>query len=123
MTTNDLFDPTDPDYEHFGVCPICGKTDGYLNYGSSHYFVCDAHQVYWEVGANLFSCWKDEDEATWEANAEKLSAFTEVEPVHNKRLCKDEIAKGNARPAGTGPSANVIDLFSAKDSTEARNHG
>lgn len=53
MDTNDFY---------FGVCPVCHKTDGYANAGSSHRFYCKEHKTSWHVGANLFSSWKHETE-------------------------------------------------------------
>jgi hypothetical protein len=64
----------------FGVCPSCLSNDGYLNVVNAHYFVCHAHKVFWRVGLNVFSDWRDETRELWEANAEKLSAYAEVEP-------------------------------------------
>lgn len=101
MKTDDLFDlnlddENHPDYEYFGVCPKCGKTDGYLNFRSDHFFVCDTHKLFWCAGANIFSSWQDEDAAKWDANAEKLSTFTEAEPVYNARLCDEQIKQGGA---------------------------
>ncbi|HUU22881.1 MAG TPA: hypothetical protein VM389_10135 [Phycisphaerae bacterium] len=72
-----------PDW-HFGRCPECGQTDGYLNIGRTHVFVCDRHRTQWTVGANLFSSWKHEDEDTWTENAKKIHDYREVEPVHSQ---------------------------------------
>src|SRR5882724_6327756 len=41
----------------WGVCPYCHRTDGYINFGCYHWFVCDAHRVKWCVGENLFRTW------------------------------------------------------------------
>jgi hypothetical protein len=51
------------DTGYFGLCPTCHKTDGYLNVGRSHWFVCDEHRTKWCAGANLFSSWREETEA------------------------------------------------------------
>lgn len=64
----------------FGVCPICKKTDGYVNIQRVHFFVCDAHKVYWPVGTNLFSDWREEDQATWERNGLLLAGYQRVAP-------------------------------------------
>jgi hypothetical protein len=66
-------------FEHFGWCPECGKTDGYLNIGRAHYFYCDAHRTRWCVGSNLFSSWRHEDEATWERNAQHIEQYRDVD--------------------------------------------
>ncbi len=77
MTTNDI--TTD---EYFGGCPECGETNGYLNVGRSHWFVCDAHRTKWFIGENLFSSWRDESEADWRRSAEKLAGHREVKPIY-----------------------------------------
>ena len=66
---------------YFGGCPKCRKTDGYMNVHKTHWFVCDAHMTKWCIGYGLFSCWEEENEGIWTANAKKLEAYTEVEPV------------------------------------------
>lgn len=67
--------------EYFGGCPKCGKTDGYVNVGRSHWGVCDEHKTKWPIGANLFSSWKEETEKQWKRNANLLEGYTEVEPL------------------------------------------
>jgi hypothetical protein len=46
----------------FGLCPHCHNHDGYINIGSSHWFICDEHKVMWCIGSNLFSSWREETE-------------------------------------------------------------
>jgi len=65
---------------HFGGCPECGKDDGYLNVNRDHWFVCDVHKRKWWVGSNLFSYWREEDEAIWKKNSEKLAGYVDVRP-------------------------------------------
>jgi hypothetical protein len=72
--TDDCFD------QYFGWCPECGSHDGYCNIGRDHWVFCDAHRTKWWVGSNLFSAWRDDDEATWERNAEHLAAYRVVDP-------------------------------------------
>jgi hypothetical protein len=50
------------DSDYFGVCPKCGKNDGYINIGRGHWFFCTEHKIRWCAGANLFSSWQDETE-------------------------------------------------------------
>ena len=45
---------------YFGRCPECGGTNGFLNIGRAHVFICDEHKLAWFAGENLFRCWKDE---------------------------------------------------------------
>jgi len=59
MTTTSTNDNAD---DRFGICPHCGKTDGYVNVGRGHWFFCIEHRVKWYAGSNLFSSWHDETE-------------------------------------------------------------
>ena len=47
--------------------------------GGHHFVVCKRHRLAWYVGANLFSSWRDEDEATWDRNEEVIRTCREVE--------------------------------------------
>ncbi|UCF32891.1 MAG: hypothetical protein JSV78_11220 [Phycisphaerales bacterium] len=67
--------------EHFGACPVCGKTDGYLNIGREHWFYCKAHKTRWHVGSNLFPSWRRQTEERWKRNSEFLADFQEVKPL------------------------------------------
>ena len=69
-----------PTLEHFGACPECHECTGYLNVRKAHWFYCETHKTAWCVGTNLFSSWQYETDADWQANAEKLSDYREVEP-------------------------------------------
>ena len=66
---------------YFGGCPKCGRNDGYLNVGKSHWFVCDEHKTTWFVGSNLFSSWREQSQEVWEENARQLSEYKDVEPL------------------------------------------
>src|SRR5262245_4997334 len=68
--------------DYFGDCPKCGDNDGYLNVGRVHFFVCHAHKLWWCVGSNLFSSWKDEDEDEWRKNDATLRTFRGVDDWH-----------------------------------------
>ena len=65
--------------DHFGLCPVCHKSDGYLNIGKTHMGVCHAHKKAWPVGMNLFSSWEHETEEDWKRNAKTLVEYEEVE--------------------------------------------
>jgi len=67
---------------YFGGCPRCGDTDGYLNQGRDHWFVCDKHRVRWFVGSNLFSSWRHESSAQHAENLLKLMGYRVVDPLH-----------------------------------------
>ena len=69
---------------HFGGCPHCGETDGYINIGREHWFACDRHKTKWHVGSNLFSSWRDETEEDWLRNEYRLENYLSVDPVYPK---------------------------------------
>jgi hypothetical protein len=73
------------DAAYFGGCPRCGSTDGYVNAGCGHWFVCNAHRVKWFVGSNLFSSVHDQTEADQRAVWAPVEDFATVEPV--RRAC------------------------------------
>jgi hypothetical protein len=66
---------------HFGVCPVCYRSNGFLNVHKDHWFVCHVHKTKWHVGSNLFSSWKEENEKTWRKNEETLRGYTTVDPL------------------------------------------
>ena len=70
--------------EYFGGCPECGKTDGYLNTGRTHVFMCETHRTYWVAGSNLFSDWRDETEAEQRAKWDEvgMEEFRLVKPIY-----------------------------------------
>ena len=77
--------------EYFGGCPECGKTDGYVNIGRNHWFVCDQHKTKWCAGSNLFSSWKDETEEEQRRLFEPVADYQIVEPV---RMSEGSARKG-----------------------------
>jgi len=79
--------------DYFGGCPHCGANHGFLNVRAEHWIVCDAHQVKWCVGSNLFSSWKDENERIWRRNAEKLLGYSKVEPLPEGTWSSDAAAR------------------------------
>lgn len=72
----------DFDVPRFGGCPAggCRKTDGYVNLGAAHWFVCDAHRTRWPAGENVFSDWKDETEAEQRIAWSRVVAYRVVRP-------------------------------------------
>ena len=38
--------------DYFGLCPHCGRHDGYINIHSDHVFVCHEHRTWWCPGSN-----------------------------------------------------------------------
>jgi CheY-like chemotaxis protein len=69
----------------FGNCPICGRTDGYLNISCNHWFVCHEHKTKWFVGSSLFSDWQFESEIDWLGNAVLLGQYRDVTPTESKQ--------------------------------------
>ncbi len=67
--------------EYFGGCPHCGQNNGFINVGRDHWFLCDRHKTKWWYGSNIFSCWRQEDEETWQRNRFKLAEYITVEPI------------------------------------------
>jgi hypothetical protein len=65
-----------------GLCPICHKTDGYINVGSSQWFYCAEHKTCWLFGINLFSSFQRQTEKEKRAIYDKLGfeTFRQVEP-------------------------------------------
>ena len=64
--------------EFVGACPHCGRYDSVLNVGRRHWAYCSVHGLYWWVGDNLFSKWRDEDESVWAANRLILTRYCRV---------------------------------------------
>ena len=61
--------------DDFGLCPICGAEPTILNVGRIHFAVCHEHKVYWAIGSNLFSAWRDEEPEIWEENKKLLANY------------------------------------------------
>jgi hypothetical protein len=72
--------------DHFGLCPKCVEAGDFstrhcwANVARNHYVYCKTHGVYWYVGSNLLSSWREEDESIWNANESLLEGLTRVEP-------------------------------------------
>lgn len=66
---------------YFGGCPACGRSAGYMNVRSEHWFVCDVHRTKWCAGDGLFSDWTSESSRDWKRNAARLEKYEEVEPL------------------------------------------
>ena len=88
--------------EYFGGCPECGENNGYLNVNRSHWSVCDAHRTKWLIGENLFSAWRDETEAEWQRNEERL-AIGGSPSRGSRRSSRRPLCKSNWRPSKRKP--------------------
>lgn len=73
--------------EPFGVCPICGGNDGYLNFGRGHWFYCRKHEIRWFAGDDLFSTWRSESTGDWKKNFKDIGHFQTVEAAYNPYGC------------------------------------
>ena len=96
-----------PPDDHFGLCPVCHRTDGHLNIGRSHVYVCHVHKNRWPVGSNLFSDWRKESEETWDRNAELLAGYTEVEPYYYPETVR---TRPNNSPGSRAMTSRTVTL-------------
>jgi hypothetical protein len=69
---------------YWGLCPICKKTDGYINIGRGHWFLCEKHRTCWSIGSNLFSSWRAETEVVQQRLCEEIgfNTFRVVKPFY-----------------------------------------
>lgn len=65
---------------YFGNCPKCNAEPEILNVGRDHFAVCRDHKIYWPIGSNLFSNWRNEEPEVWEENKSFLSICTQPAP-------------------------------------------
>jgi hypothetical protein len=72
---------------HFGWCPVCGRTDGILNIGTTNYMVCRVHKKVTCLG-NIITPWKGvddkgalirEDETDWRRNYILMHDYEEAD--------------------------------------------
>jgi hypothetical protein len=79
-------------HHHFGTCPICHKTDGYLNVGNDHWFLCHTHKTKWAFGANLFSSCMDETPEQQREEQEKIgfASYEKVAPHYDTTGADEE---------------------------------
>jgi hypothetical protein len=80
--------------DYFGLCPVCLRTDGYINIGREHWFFCKEHKAKWSGGSNLFSAWRDETEDSQRKIFDDLGfgEYQTVEPVNHRRPSEEELA-------------------------------
>jgi len=73
---------------YFGHCSVPEHDNYYLNIGRGHWMVCDKCKIKWFIGANLFSSWRGQNRNIWEANAERIKNYDEIDinaPCHLKK--------------------------------------
>jgi hypothetical protein len=78
------------DEHYFGHCPHMEHDNHYLNIGRDHWMVCDECRLKWHIGENLFSSWRTQTEAEWQANAEQIKDYTEARIVQQDRGTQHE---------------------------------
>jgi hypothetical protein len=100
---------------YFGACPECGDTNGYLNVGRSHWFVCDIHRTRWCAGSNLFSSWLDEDDEVWAANVKLLESCREVEPLPEEPDDSDEIEPADCMTDSSQGASAITETVAPDD--------
>jgi hypothetical protein len=103
--------------DYFGTCPHCHHTDGYINVGKHHWFLCDKHKVKWFVGSNLFSSWRREtikqQRAAYEARG--VGAYTEVAPyLPPPRTTIRAHSVNEGGPAGENTAGFVLTIDSQR---------
>ena len=92
MPTNVLPFPDIQHSRHCGACPECGKSDGYINLGIEHWFICREHKTRWLAGTNLFDGWMNQTIAQSQSAALLLRGYREVLPA---RKASSDIAVKN----------------------------
>jgi len=50
-----------------------------FNLGRGHYVACDTCRTYIFVGANLLSCWRDENQGIWRRNFDRVKGYRFIE--------------------------------------------
>lgn len=82
------------DKNYFGHCDVPEHDNYYLNIGRGHWMVCDSCKISWFIGANLFSSWREQNRDVWEANAERIKNYNEIDinaPCHIKSMEDDKM--------------------------------
>jgi hypothetical protein len=74
---------------HCGVCPDCGKSDGFVNLGKEHWFICRDHKTKWFVGVNLFEGWENQTVAQAQSIEIMLETYKEIVPQRHLELEDD----------------------------------
>ncbi|MFT5132312.1 MAG: hypothetical protein ACI9SC_000777 [Gammaproteobacteria bacterium] len=81
--TNVLPFPDIQHTRHYGACPDCGKSDGFVNLGIEHWFICREHKNKWLAGTNLFDDWMNQTVAQSQSAEILLRSYLDVLPVRS----------------------------------------
>jgi hypothetical protein len=66
--------------ECFADIKCChGHKTRMFNIGRGHYVACDECRTYIFVGANLMSCWRQENKDIWQKNYESVEGYEFIE--------------------------------------------
>lgn len=75
-------EPEEPD-DHFGLCPICCRAPIFYHVGRKLYGACETHRVYWYIGDNILSIWRELSEDDYKAAARELATMREAKPYYH----------------------------------------
>lgn len=84
-------------YDYYGTCPVCHEQPVIANVGRKHFASCEDHAVYWFIGENLFSGWRDESPELWERNRAFLRACKCVEPYYLPNATREVLTAAKKR--------------------------
>jgi len=69
-----------------GVCPFCGRYEGYVLEGCAQWFGCSQHQTKWIGGFDESGQWRNQTTAERREVIRSLMGYREVQPLRN--VCK-----------------------------------
>lgn len=91
--------PKDGEVDYFGGCPVCGEA-AHMNYHKTNLACCLKHKVFWVVGGNLFSSWRNESEDDWHRNKARIAGCVQVSPFCEPEPNVDSESMVTASPNG-----------------------
>ena len=65
----------------FAGCAHCDSTDGYINIGQGHWFVCHKHRMQWYIGCDIFADWKEQTEEQQRAIHSNFADYQVIRPI------------------------------------------
>ena len=81
----------------FAGCPHCGNTDGYINIGEGHWFVCHLHKTQWYIGCDIFPDWKEQTEEQQRAIHSNVADYEVIRPIFPRIISPQRMAALLAR--------------------------
>jgi hypothetical protein len=70
--------------EFRGVCPKCGYSGIVYSINRSQFSVCEDCKIYWYIGDNLFSCWREMSEKDFKRNRKFLETCENADEIYKK---------------------------------------